>query len=141
MKFFCYLSFVMVSVLLSVCCLAQVSATSTEVLMSSGDFFSSMLTALGGIKNASTMGIIIIVLQIIFKFLNSELAGKIGFLRNLEPGVKLIIILVISYATGILTLMNTGEGLSFGAAFIHSSSMSALMVLLNQVYKKFVSDK
>lgn len=108
-----------------------------EVLTPTDDFIKLFLASLGGIKGASVLAIVGIVLKLLFAFLNSELSGKIGFMRQMNPGIKLFIILVISYASGLITLM-TVNGLGFGAAFIHSTSMSALIVLLNQGYKKFI---
>lgn len=113
---------------------------STEEIIATDDFIALFIASLGGLKGASVLAIVGIVLKILFAFLNSELAGKIGFLRQLDSGVKLFVILCISYLSGVITLM-TVNGLSFGAAFIHSTSMSALIVLLNQGYKKFIEKK
>ncbi len=111
-----------------------------EPVMPTSDFIQLFLASLGGIKGASVLAIVGIVLKLLFAFLNSELAGKIGFMRDMNSGIKLFLILLISYASGIVTLMTTSD-LSFGAAFIHSTSMSALIVLLNQAYKKFIEKK
>lgn len=105
--------------------------------MPTDEFISLFIESLGGLKGASALAIVILVLKILFAFLNSEIAGKIAFMKNLDPGLKLFIILFISYVSGVLTLMSVSN-LSFGAAFIHSTSMSALIVLLNQGYKKFI---
>lgn len=109
-------------------------------VMPTDDFLKLFIDSLGGLKGASVLGIVLIVLKLLFSFLNSELAGSLGFMRKMDPALKLFIIMVISYATGVITLISV-NGLSVGAALIHSTSMTSLIVLLNQGYKKFIEKK
>lgn len=122
-------------------CLLSFPAFGQEIvpLIPVSDFIQIFIASLGGLKGASALAIVGIVLKLLFAFLNSKLAGKIGFMRKMKSGPKLFLILFISYASGIVTLMLSG--LSFGAAVIHSTSMTALIVLLNQGYKKFIEKK
>lgn len=109
------------------------------VAMPTEDFIKLFLESLGGIKGASTLAIVAIALKLLFAFLHSEIAGKFGFMRKMNSGLKLFLILSISYVSGVVGLMSSG--LSLGAALIHSTSMSALIVVLNQAYKKFIEKK
>ena len=137
-NYFNYLILILVcSILFTVTAIAQVAADVIPVL-DNLQFLELLIASIGGMKGASTLAIVGIVLKILLAFLNSEMGLK--SFRNLKGASKLCIVLGMSYASGIITLMAV-NGLGFWAAFVHSSSLSAFVVLSNQMYKKFLEKK
>lgn len=104
-------------------------------VISSGDFFELLLQSLGGIKGASTLAIVGIVVKLILAFFNSELVGKV--FKNLKGSLKILIVTGLSLVGGVVSLM-TVNGLDFAAALLHSTTLSAFLVFGNQLYKQFV---
>ena len=86
-----------------------------------------LLEAIGGAKGAGAMGIALIVVQVLM------LAAK--SIWNPSGGWQLTLVLGLSLAAGILSLMVVGK-LDFGAALVHSTTLAAVQVFLNQIFKK-----
>lgn len=101
--------------------------------ISNEDFISALLQSLGGIKGASVLAIVGLVVQLIMKFIGTPWADSL--LKN-SGQWKLTLVLLLSYVGGVVTLMAT-TGVPFGTAVLHASVMSSLMVLINQIYKQF----
>lgn len=100
------------------------------------DFLEFFLKSIGGVQGASALAILALLVQIFMKFVGTPWAN------NLLVGkgeTKLMLVLGLTYVGGISTLMV--GGLTFGAAFLHSTSLSALLVLLNEIYSRFIAKK
>lgn len=101
------------------------------------DFLQALLASLGGFKGASALAAAGLVVQLLLKLLKTDLMGKL-FLK--VDGIwKLVIIMTLTYASGVLSLML--QGVDVGAALIHSTTLASLMVLGNQLYQHFTAKK
>lgn len=105
--------------------------------VSNEDFLGLLIQSIGGLKGASTLAIVGVVVQLLMKFVGTPFAD--GLFKNAGPW-KLSLVGLLSWAGGVLSLMQVSH-LSFGAAFVHSSSLMAFMVLANQIYKQFLEQK
>lgn len=114
--------------------LAQVADPGAIVPIPAQDFIGFLLQSLGGFKGASSLVVAGLVVQIIMKFLGTDIAGQL--MAKLPGNIKIIIVTGLTLVSGVLGLMTVG-GLSLGAALIHSATLSALMVFGNQIYKQF----
>ena len=97
------------------------------------DFLKLLIESIGGMKGAKTIALVGIVLKLLLAFLSSEICGQV--FKKLSGGVKLTIVLALSFVSGIISLKLTG--LDWTAAILHSTTLSAFMVLSNQVYKQY----
>ena len=115
-------------------------AFAQEVLpeVATQDFITFLVQSLGGIKGVSTLALVGIVVQILVMFLKTPLFGQI--FKNVSGPIKLLIVSALSLIGGVSALMSV-EGLTIGAALIHSSTLTAFTVLLHQVYKQFIEKK
>lgn len=104
-----------------------------EPPMPPSDFFEILIQSLGGLKGASKLAIAGIVVKVLLAFANSELFGKA--FSKIKGSMKLIIVLALSLVAGVIALMS--EGMELSAALMHSTTMSAFLVLVNQIYKQF----
>lgn len=109
-----------------------------DVVVPTQEFIMFLLQSLGGIKGASTLAIVGVVLQILFQFLHTPLFGSV--FKKIDSSDKLLVILFLSMASGVVSLM-LSSGLSFVAALLHSTTLTAFSVFANQLYKKFVEKK
>ena len=100
------------------------------------DFLEFFLKSIGGAKGMSGLALVAIVVQVLMKFVGTPWAN--GLLAG-KGEMKLTLVLALTYVGGLTTLMVSG--LTFGAAFLHSTSLSALLVLLNEVYSRFIAKK
>lgn len=98
------------------------------------NFIEQALELLGGIKGASAYVIAGIVVELLLKFLDTSLFNKL--FSSLKGKYKLLVVTALSYISGVLSLVNVG-GQSIVEALLHSTSLTALLVLINQVYKQF----
>jgi len=98
------------------------------------DFLAFLFQSLGGVKGMSTLAIVGVVVQILIMFLKTPIASSI-FVK-LGGFWKLALVLTLTLVGGVLGLMSA-SGLSLGAALVHSTTLSAFMVLANEVYKHF----
>ena len=101
------------------------------------DFLSFLVTSLGGVKGASALAIAGIVSKVLLSFVGSELFDK--WFKGLEGGVKLFISLALSFVSGLIALKMSG--VDWAAALVHSSTLSAFVVLSNQAYKQWFEKK
>lgn len=113
----------------------SVSSFAQEVVIPTNDFIMMLLESIGGMKGASTLAIVFAVVQILLKFLNTELFGK--WFKDMKGSTKLTIVLALTMISGVLSLMTVG-GLTLGAALLHSTTLASFSVLANQLYKQFV---
>lgn len=101
------------------------------------DFLKLLMESIGGMKGASALAISALVVQLLIKLLKLPLVD--GFFSKLAGTWKLVIVMSMTLISGVLSLMVSG--VSFGAAVIHSTTLSAFMVLGNEIYKHFVAEK
>ena len=105
-----------------------------EPPMPPSDFFEILIKSLGGIKGASKLAIAGIVVKVLLAFANSQLFGKA--FSKVKGSMKLIIVLALSLVAGVIALMSE-QGMDLSTAMMHSTTMSAFLVLVNQLYKQF----
>ena len=114
--------------------LAQEAGEVVADVISNEDLIKLLLESIGGIKGASSLAIAGIVIKLVLAFFSSEMGGKL--FSGLKGSIKLLIVTGLSLAAGVIALMNTSD-LTFGAALLHSTTLSAFMVFVNQIYKQF----
>lgn len=98
------------------------------VIPPTADEFGALLASLGGLKGASFVAIAVVVVQGIMLLLRSKLGEMAGKYR-------LLIVYLLSVVGGVLALRIAGVDL--GAALLHTQTLAALQVLVNQVIKQF----
>ena len=94
------------------------------------DWLMLLITAIGGMKGMSALGIAAAVAQLLLKFMAtplSKFAGK----------YKLLAITVLTMVAGVLGLMMASD-VSFMAALMHSTTLAAFQVFVHQLWKQFV---
>lgn len=104
-----------------------------DLQISTDEFLMYLLQSLGGFKGASSLVVAGLIVQIFIKFLNSDLSGKI--FAGFKGFWKLAIVSFLSVVSGVISLML--NGVSLGAALLHSSTLAAIMVLLNQFVQQY----
>lgn len=102
------------------------------------DFLKLLLDSLGGMKGASTLAIVGIVVQLLIKLVDLPLLGSL--FSGSKGWVKLVIVSGLTFALAPITLVQT-QGLTWGAALVHSATLTAFMVFANQVYQHFAPAK
>lgn len=100
-------------------------------------FLQALLASIGGLKGAGGLAIAGAVVQLVVMAAKLDILG--GLWAKIGGIWKLIIVLSLSYVSGVLSLV--ASGVSVGAALIHSTTLSALMVLGNEIYKHFTEKK
>jgi len=104
--------------------------------VSNVDFLEFFLKSIGGAQGASALAIVALVVQVLMKFVATPWANRLLVGKG---ETKLAIVLLLTYIGGLTALIISG--LTFGAAFLHSTSLSALLVLLNEIYSRFIAKK
>lgn len=97
------------------------------------DFLEYLLKSLGGIHGASALGAAGIVVQILIKALDQPFANR--FFSGMNGFGKIALVSALTFTAAPLGLM-AGAGLTFSAAMVHSSTLAAFMVFINQLYKQ-----
>lgn len=107
------------------------------------DFLKLLLESFNGMKGATTIAIVAIVLKLLINALNLPIVDRIlgSKFKDWTGGIKLTIVLALSYIGGVVGLMAPPTNLSFGAALIHSSTLAAFMVLSNQIWQHYFKKK
>lgn len=106
-------------------------------VMSDDMFVQELFKSLGGVAGMSALAIAGMVTQLVAKFLNTNLMSKVW---QQIPGIwKIVTILSLTMVGGVLGMVS--QGVSWGAALIHSTTLSALMVLANQIYLHIMEPK
>jgi hypothetical protein len=100
-------------------------------------FLQALLASIGGLKGAGGLAIAGAVVQLIVMLAKLDILG--GLWAKIGGIWKLVVVLSLSYVSGVLSLV--ASGVSIGAALIHSTTLSALMVLGNELYKHFAEKK
>lgn len=107
------------------------------------DFLKLLLESFNGMKGATTIAIIAIVLKLLINALNLPIVDRLlgSKFKDWSGGIKLTIVLSLSYIGGVVGLMSPPTSLSLGAALIHSSTLAAFMVLSNQIWQHYFKKK
>lgn len=95
------------------------------------------LEFIGGLKGAGILVIVAGVVQLIMQFFKTPLATR--FFPDLSGKAKLLIVSGLTVVGGVLGLMADGQ--PFMAAILHSSTLAALQVFANQLFRKFAKSK
>lgn len=103
-------------------------------VLTNEQFIEQVLALLGGIKGASSLAIIAILAQVFMKFVGTPWADILA--NGSDVGkYKLTIFLFCTYLLSVVTQIVAG--VSVVQALTSATALSALMVLLNQIYKQF----
>lgn len=102
------------------------------------DFLDYLVASFNGIKGASVFGGAAIMIQLILKALDQPFAKH--FFSNRSGLNKLLIVSALTLAITPLGLI-TGACLTIPAALVHSSTLTAFMVFLNQLYQQAQKQK
>lgn len=100
------------------------------------EFLKLLMASIGGMGGATALTIAAVVVQLIVAFLKTDLMGNL--FKNIDGIWKIAIVMGLTLVSGVLSLLT--QGVSIGAALIHSTTLSALMVLGNQIYQHYKTD-
>lgn len=102
-----------------------------EANVTNEDFIADLLGSLGGLAGATTLAIVGIVITLGRKFLLTPWAAKT--FEN-DHMWREAITLVLAWAGGVVGLMQTAS-MTFGAAFLHSTTLGAFLLAGAAVYR------
>lgn len=126
----------MIFALFSVMALAQVGVDPSVPPATNEDFLALLIQSIGGVKSLGSLAVVALAVQVVMKFLGTPWADK---LFEKSGAVKLLLIALFTLVGGVTTLMMSG--LTLGAALVHSTSLTAIMVLFHQIYKQWIEKK
>ena len=110
-------------------CLFPVVAFATDVIVPpSVDELAALVASLGGIKGASFVAVAVVVVQGLMLLLRSKLGEVAGKYR-------LLAVYLLTVAGSVFALRVAGVDL--GAALLHSQTLAALQVFVNQIFRQF----
>lgn len=105
----------------------------SQVIPPTGDEIGSFLNLIPSLKDGGTIGIIILVVQILLFVFRST------FLK-LDGKIKLVAVLGLTWIIGVLSMVFFNK-IGLVEAFMHSTSIAALMVFVNELKKHFFPAK
>lgn len=114
--------------------LAQVAAVDPNQ-----DFLNLLMQSMGGMKGASALAIAGVVVQLIVKLMSTSWVAN--WFPNLTGAKKIAVVTGLSLASGVLALMLPPTSLTIGAALMHSTTLTALMVYGNQIVQQLTPTK
>lgn len=123
--------------------LAQVTTvveTPSGAMEVTPEFLEFLLASMNGLQGAGVLGGSLIVVQILIRALDQPFANR--FFSKRSGWQKLAIVAGLTFLVTPLGLVATG--LPIGAALLHTSTLTAFQVLINQIYaqaKKAKADK
>lgn len=94
------------------------------------DDIMKFIGAIGGLKGLGALGIAAVAVQGLILVFRSQ------FIK-LSGNAKLLVVTGLTLISGVLSLMLTG--LDLPAALLHSTTLAAVQVFLNQIYKEFLA--
>jgi hypothetical protein len=105
-------------------------------------FLTALFTALGGMSGISASAAVILVVQILMKFLNTDWATTLfaDVFKNdsgLAGWVQLLLVSGLTVVVGVLTLHYV-SGVTWLAALLNSTTLAALQVFGNQIIQKIL---
>ncbi len=100
-------------------------------------FLQMLLASLGGLKGASTLAIVGAVIQMLLQFIDLPWAtGVFGkMFSDWQGHKKLLTVSFLTLVGGVVSLVSLNH-LSWGAALVHSTTLTAFMVFANQIYQQ-----
>lgn len=101
--------------------------------VSTEDFLHFLTSSFGGAKGAGAMAMAAFVVQAIIRFLKTPIVDSV-FLR-IGGKWKLTIVTGLTIVSGVIGLLLSGVPLA--AALLHATTLSALLVFGNQLYRQF----
>ncbi len=110
---------------------AQAAAVPVDATIPDMAYLQELFTTIGGLKGMGGLAIAAAVTQLVMhglqtSFVMSQIHGK----------WRLLLVAGLSIAAGVLALM--AGGLPLGIALLHSTTLAAYSVFLNQIKKQFV---
>jgi hypothetical protein len=106
--------------------------------VSNDEFIGALMTSLGGMKGAGALAIAGMVVQLLMKFLYTPWAGE--YLKDASGMMKLNLVSGLTLVAGVIAMMTpAGGGLTLGAALIHATTLSAIMVFGHQIWKQYTA--
>ena len=107
------------------------------------DFLKELLASIGGLKGASALTIAAVAIKLLLQLLNLPFVASLlgSKFKEWNGGVKLVVVLGLSYVGGVLALMLPPTSLSVGAALVHSTTLASFMVFTNQIYQHWFMKK
>lgn len=106
--------------------------------VSNAEFFESLLAAIGGAKGASTLAIVSLVLQVLWKLLGTQLIAIPW--SKLKPQVKFLVVGVLSIASLTVAQM-IAASVPLGMALLHSTVVTSLMNYGYKYYELYIEKK
>jgi hypothetical protein len=91
-------------------------------------FLSALLLSIGGLKGAGVLAAVVVLTQVVVKFMDTRWAAFAG-------KWKLLAVSGLTLVGGVAGLMTT-EHLSFLAALLHSSTLATFQVFAHQLLKQ-----
>lgn len=98
------------------------------------DFLQLLISSMGGVKGASSLAIVGVVIQCLMGFIRLSFSDK--FFGKIN---KMVVIYGLSVVGGVIALMS--QGISLQAALIHANSLAAYQVFLHQAIKQYADKK
>lgn len=96
------------------------------------DFWTALLTFLGGVKGMTVMGIAVAVTQILMLFFSTSLSDFAG-------AYKLVIVTGLTVVATLLGNLVTGNSLV--QALLNGATLAAIQVFIHQIYVQFIQKK
>lgn len=112
-------------------CCVSISAFADSVTdpMSVEEFIRHLFLAIGGMSGATTMGLVLMVVQLAMYFLRTPLANALGVTR-------LLLVLTLN-VVGVVVGLMVSTGMPLLPALLHGTTWAALQVLVAQIAKQF----
>lgn len=124
-----FLLFAVIAMFVPAFAIAQASApASLPADVTTADFLQSLLQALGSLKGATTLGFVVVGVQVLLKFFESPLANWAGKWR-----LTVVFFLTVPATALALKL----QGLSWLVALLSGPVLAAVQVFAHQVYAQF----
>lgn len=101
------------------------------------EFLQNFLSFVGGLKGAGALASVAAGVQLVMKLIQTPFFAKM--LPKITSAQKLLMVTGLSVVGGVLALMSTGSTLL--QALLHSTTLAALQVFGNQLFKQFVEKK
>jgi hypothetical protein len=119
--------------LVSVSAYAQDTGVPDVDPITTEDFFHYLMSSFGGLKGATALVIAAFVVQAIIRLLKTPLMNS--FFLRIGGQWKITIVTGLTVVAGVIGLVSAGVPIS--AALVHSTTLSAFLVFMNQIYRQF----
>jgi hypothetical protein len=135
-KFMVFLAFSV----LALSSMAFADGAPTDII-STDQFLGFLFQSLGGMGGMKGMALVVVVVQVMMKLLQTDFA--IGIISKVVPAkdgelsgkIRIALVCGLTLMVGVFTLHM--QGLTWGASLMHSSTLTAIQVLGNQIWQQF----